>query len=233
MHPHVFIIDTTISNAKLAHAAEAAGLTVSHAAWESSLLLAVRPDLLILSSQVSRKTGLEICRIVRSKTATRQLPVIVLTHTTNPVDRILYLEAGADDVVAEPFSVGEMVARIQAHIRRADLQREPNILQKSSIKLDRTSRRVTRRGREVKLGPTEYRMLEFLMENEGRALTRAQIIASSWSCGVEIDDRTVDVHIGRLRRAIDNRSEPNPIRTVRGVGYIFDSELGSGAELRA
>jgi len=233
MHPHIVIIDKSLSTMKLAHAVEAAGLTVSHTAWDSSLLLAIRPDLLILSAQVSRKAGLEICSILRGQTATRQLPIIVLTPATNPADRVLYLEAGADDVVAEPFSVGELVARIQAHIRRAGLQRDPNILQGSSIKLDRTSRRVTRRGREVRIGPTEYRMLEFLMENEGRALTRAQIIANSWSCGAEIDDRTVDVHIGRLRRAIDNRWEPNPIRTVRGVGYIFDSERCCDAELRA
>jgi two-component system phosphate regulon response regulator PhoB len=123
-----------------------------------------------------------------------------------------------------------LVAHIQALIRRAALPGEPNALYGGGIKLDRTSRRVTLRGREVKLGPTEYRMLEYLMENAGRALTRGQLLANSCSGGAEIDSRTVDVHIARLRRAIGDRWEPNPIRTEHGVGYSFDSELGSCAE---
>jgi len=226
MHPHIVILDNDVSTVKLlTPALETAGFTVSHTVCDPDLVIAVRADLLILSSHVPQSIGLEICRALRDHTATKWLPIIFLTPEQNPDDCVLSLEAGADDVVAEPISVGELLARVKAQMRRLALQRESNILTGQGIKLDRRSHRVTRHGREVALGPTEYRLLDFLMENKGRALTRAQLITEIWSDNAEIDDRTVDVHLGRLRRAIDRPWEPNPIRTVRGVGYIFDVEL--------
>ena len=226
MHPHIVILDNDVSTVKLlTPALETAGFTVSHTVCDPDLVIAVRADLLILSSHVPQSIGLEICRALRGQTATKWLPIIFLTPEQNPDDCVLSLEAGADDVVAEPISVGELLARVKAQMRRLALQRESNILTRQGIKLDRRSHRVTRHGREVALGPTEYRLLDFLMENKGRALTRAQLITEIWSDNAEIDDRTLDVHLARLRRAIDRPWEPNPIQTVRGVGYIFDIKL--------
>jgi two-component system phosphate regulon response regulator PhoB len=226
MHPHIVILDNDVSTVTLlTPALETAGFTVSHTVCDPDLVTAVRPDLLILSSHVPQSLGLEICRALRGQTATKWLPIIFLTPEQNPDDCVRSLEAGADDVVAEPISVGELLARVMAHMRRSALQRESNILTGQGIKLDRRSHRVTRHGREVALGPTEYRLLDFLMENKGRALTRAQLITEIWSDNAEIDGRTLDVHLARLRCAIDRPWEPNPIQTVRGVGYIFDVEL--------
>jgi two-component system phosphate regulon response regulator PhoB len=220
------ILEEEASTVKLlSPALETAGLNVSQAAYDLNLVSATRPDLVILSPHVPQSTGLDICRVLRSQTATKSILIISLTPEPSPDSHVRYLEAGSDDVVAEPLSVGELLARVQAHIRRSALQNEPNVLQGHGLKLDRKSHRVTRNGREVALGPTEYRLLELLMENKCRALTRAQLIAKIWSHHAEIDDRTVDVHLGRLRRAIDKRWEPNPIRTVRGVGYVFDIEV--------
>jgi two-component system phosphate regulon response regulator PhoB len=220
------ILEDKVSTVKLlTPALETAGFTVSQAAYDLNLVSAARPDLIILSSRVPQSTGLDICRALRSQTATKSILIISLTLEPSPDSHVRYLEAGSDDVVAEPLSVGELLARVQARIRRSALQNEPNVLQGHGLKLDRKSHRVTRHGREVALGPTEYRLLELLMENRGRAVTRAQLIAMIWSHDAEIDDRTVDVHLGRLRRAVDKRWEPNPIRTVRGVGYVFDIEV--------
>ena len=200
-------------------------LSVSQAAVDLFLVSATRPDLLILSPHVPQITGVDFCPALRGQTATKRLPAIFLTLEPGPDNHIQCLEAGADDVLAEPFSVGELLARANALIRRSALQNEPNVLQGYGIKLDRKSHRVTRQAREVARGPTEYRLLELLMENRGRALTRAQLIAKIWSHYADIDDRTVDVHLGRLRRAVDKHWKPNPIRTVRGVGYVFDIEV--------
>ena len=155
------------------------------------------------------------------------LPIIMLTARGEEAERIRGLSVGADDYIVKPFSVPELMARVRSLLRRAKPERIANALLVGEIELDREMRRVRRGGREIHLGPTEYRLLEYLMEKPGRVFTRAQLLDAVWGMAAEIDERTVDVHIGRLRKAVTRGRERDPIRTVRGAGYSFDETFGA------
>jgi two-component system phosphate regulon response regulator PhoB len=186
------------------------------------------PDLLILDWMLPGISGIELCRRLRQKTATRALPILMLTARGEEADRVRGLATGADDYVVKPFSVAELMARVKALLRRANPSLAEDALTAGDLRLDRLARRVHRGEREVKLGPTEFRLLEQLMKSPGRVYDRIQLLDMVWGRDAEIDDRTVDVHVGRLRKALTRREETDPIRTVRGAGYAFDETFGRG-----
>jgi two-component system phosphate regulon response regulator PhoB len=199
--------------------------TIASSGEEAELLLAEEAfDLVILDWMLPGLSGLELCRRLRKRETTQALPVIMLTARGEEADRVRGLSTGADDYVVKPFSVPEILARVKALLRRAAPQRVADVLQRRDIVLDRAAHRVTRRAREVRLGPTEYKLLVFFMENAGRVLTRQQLLDGVWGRDAFIDGRTVDVHVGRLRKALIRGSDPDPIRTVRGIGYAFGAD---------
>ena len=187
------------------------------------------PDLIILDWMLPGLSGIEICRRLRARTETRTLPIIMLTARGEESERIRGLGTGADDYIVKPFSVPELVARVGALLRRASPERMANLLNFGDIELDREKKRVSRSGRPVELGPTEFRLLEFLLERPGRVFSRAQLLDGVWGRDVYIDDRTVDVHVGRLRKALNRGHAADPIRTVRGSGYALDDRFGRTA----
>ena len=200
--------------------------TVASDGEQAELLLAEDTfALVVLDWQLPGISGLELCRRIRHRDATRAMPVLMLTARGEEGDRIRGLETGADDYVVKPFSVPELVARVRALLRRASPQLVADTLERGDIVLDRASHRVTRQGREVRLGPTEVRLLEFFMENAGRVLSRQQLLDGVWGRDAFIDGRTVDVHVGRLRKALIRGTDSDPIRTVRGSGYAFDVKV--------
>jgi two-component system phosphate regulon response regulator PhoB len=184
-----------------------------------------QPDLIVLDWMLPGISGLEVCRQLRSGRGTRGIPIIMLTARGEETDRVRGLATGADDYMVKPFSVPELMARIKAILRRASPERLADKLSVAEIVLDREAHRVVRNGREVQLGPTEYRLLEFLMQSPGRVFSRTQLLDSVWGRDIYVDERTVDVHVGRLRKAINRGREKDPIRTVRGAGYSIDDAL--------
>jgi two-component system phosphate regulon response regulator PhoB len=180
------------------------------------------PDLILLDWMLPGVSGIELCRRLRARPETEQLPIIMLTARGEEGERIRGLATGADDYVVKPFSVPELVARVRALLRRAKPEHVSKTLKAGDIELDRENRRVRRHAREVHLGPTEFRLLEFLMQSAGRVFSREQLLDGVWGRDVYVDERTVDVHVGRLRKAINRGRKPDPIRTVRGAGYSFD-----------
>jgi two-component system phosphate regulon response regulator PhoB len=177
------------------------------------------PDLLILDWMLPGLSGIELCRRLRQKPKTQRLPIILLTARGEEPDRLRGFETGADDYVVKPFSVNELVARAGRLLQRSNPQLVAEIVRVGDIELDRAAMVVRRRGHMVHLGPTDYRLLEFLMQAPGRVFTREQLLNNVWGDDVYIDDRTVDVHIGRLRKALLQAWKADPIRTVRGAGY--------------
>jgi two-component system phosphate regulon response regulator PhoB len=153
------------------------------------------------------------------------MPIIMLTARGEEAERIRGLVTGADDYVVKPFSLPELMARVRALLRRTQPDMVAETLTAGDIELDRVTHRVRRGEREIRLGPTEYRLLEFLMQNRGRVYSREQLLDGVWGRDVYVEDRTVDVHIGRLRRAINRSAKKDPIRTVRGAGYAFDENF--------
>jgi two-component system phosphate regulon response regulator PhoB len=183
------------------------------------------PDLLLLDWMLPGISGIELCRRLRSREATRDLPIIMLTARGEEAERVRGLATGADDYVVKPFSVPELMARVRAILRRVQPTLIATLLKAGDIELDRDAHRVRRGGRELHLGPTEYRLLEFFMQSPGRVFSRAQLLDAVWGTDVFVDERTVDVHVGRLRRALGRG--PDPIRTVRGSGYSFDESFAA------
>ena len=184
------------------------------------------PDLVVLDWMLPGVSGIELCRRLRARPDTEQLPIIMLTARGEEADRLRGLSTGADDYIVKPFSVPEFLARVHALLRRAKPERIATTLVAGDLELDRDRRRVFRGGREVEFGPTEFRLLEFFMQNPGRVYSRAQLLDGVWGRDVYIDERTVDVHIGRLRKLLNRDSDADPIRTVRGSGYSFDERYG-------
>ncbi len=187
------------------------------------------PDLLILDWMLPALSGIEICRRLRSRPETARLPVIMLTARGEESERIRGLTLGADDYVVKPFSVPELVARVHALLRRAKPEHVAHRLMLGDIELDRMTKRVRRGERELHLGPTEFRLLEFLMKSPGRVFARDHLLDSVWGQDVYVDERTVDVHVGRLRKVLNRRGQADPIRTVRGAGYSFDEMFARDA----
>lgn len=186
-----------------------------------------RPSLIVLDWMLPGISGLEVCRILRAKRETRDIPIIMLTARGEESERVRGLATGADDYVVKPFSVPELLARVRSILRRADPDVVAEVLEIGDVALDRRMRRATRSGRDVNLSPTEFRLLEHLMQSPGRVYTRAQLLDAVWGRSVYVDERTVDVHVGRLRKSITRGQEEDPIRTVRGIGYSFDERFGS------
>jgi len=228
--PRILVVEDEASlGLLLVYNLESEGYQVEHVERgdEAELRLAEETfDLVILDWMLPGLSGLEICRRLRSRDATRDMPVIMLTARGEETERVRGLSVGADDYVVKPFSTPELMARVRALLRRARPERVASRLIAGDIDLDRDTRRVRRSGREIHLGPTEFRLLEYLMEKPGRVFTRGQLLDSVWGMSAEIDERTVDVHVGRLRKALIRGREKDPIRTVRGAGYSFDETFG-------
>lgn len=183
----------------------------------------LRPiDLVIVDLGLPDMDGADVVERIRSWSS---VPIIVLSVRSNEAEKVRLLELGADDYVVKPFSLPELMARVRAILRRTHPERIASVLTVGDIELDRESHRVTRNGRQVHLGPTEFRLLEFLMQSPGRVFSRAQLLDGVWGRNVYVDERTVDVHIGRLRKAMMRGAETDPVRTVRGAGYAFSDKL--------
>jgi two-component system, OmpR family, phosphate regulon response regulator PhoB len=180
------------------------------------------PDLVILDWMLPLMSGIEVCRQLRRLPETRRLPIVMLTARGEEGDKLRGLDAGADDYVTKPFSPSELIARLRAVLRRAKPEREDETLKYQDLVMDLASHRVKRNGREVHLGPTEFRLLRHLLENQGRVFSREQLLDMVWGRDVYVEPRTVDVHIRRLRKAINNDKEHDLIRTVRAAGYALD-----------
>ncbi len=183
------------------------------------------PDIILLDWMLPGTSGIEICRRIRARQDTARIPIIMLTARGEEEERVRGLATGADDYVVKPFSLPELMARITALLRRSNPQLIAAVLKAGDIELDRTTHRVRRSGKEIHLGPTEYRLLEYLMGNPGRVYSREQLLDGVWGTDVYVDERTVDVHVGRLRKAINKGRAKDPIRTVRGAGYAFDEKF--------
>lgn len=190
---------------------------------EALLIVAERNvDLALLDWMLPDISGIEICRRLRRSADTAGLPIIMVTARGEESDRIRGLNTGADDYLTKPFSPGELIARIHAVLRRARPALEGETLSAAGIEMDTAQYRVRRGGRTISLGPTEFRLLRHLMEQPGRVFDREQLLDAVWGADADVDDRTVDVHIRRLRKALIGPNDSDPIRTVRAAGYALD-----------
>ncbi|HRO10051.1 phosphate regulon transcriptional regulator PhoB [Amaricoccus sp.] len=201
------------------------GFSVATAADAEEAMVAIeesRPDLMLLDWMLPNVSGIEFCRQIRARPATRDIPVIMLTARGEEEDRVRGLDVGADDYVTKPFSMSELVARIRAVLRRTAPAIAGDVAVFADIVLDREQCRVRRGKRDIHLGPTEFRLLDTLMQRPGRVYAREQLLDRVWGQDVYVELRTVDVHIGRLRKALNRRGERDPIRTVRSTGYALD-----------
>ena len=179
------------------------------------------PDLLVLDWMVPAVSGIELCRRLRMRPQTERLPIIMLTARGEESDRVRGLQTGADDYLVKPFSTPEFMARVKALLRRAKPEVLSSVLKVGDIMLDREQHRVYRKKSEIRLGPTEFRLLEFMMRHPGRVFSRSQLLDNVWGETIYIDERTVDVHVGRLRKAVNTGRMPDVIRTIRGAGYAI------------
>ncbi|MFC7398162.1 phosphate regulon transcriptional regulator PhoB [Chelatococcus sp. GCM10030263] len=226
MGPRILIVeDEEPLTLLLRYNLEAEGYVVDNVARGDEAEVRLRetvPDLVLLDWMLPGLSGIELCRRVRAREETQRLPIIMLTARGEEAERVRGLATGADDYIVKPFSVPELLARVRALLRRTKPGQVATQLIAGDIELDRETHRVKRGGRELHLGPTEFKLLEFLMQSPGRVFTREQLLDRVWGHDVYIDERTVDVHVGRLRKAINRMRRPDPIRTVRGAGYSFD-----------
>lgn len=224
--PSVLIVeDETALTTLLHYNLEREGYRVFEASdGEEALLLAdeVSPDLIILDWMLPQLSGIEVCRRMRRRGHLRNVPIIMLTARGEEPDRIRGLDTGADDYIVKPFSMSELLARIRAVMRRVRPALVEDVVQVGEIVIDRGSHRVKRAERDVHLGPTEYRLLDQLMQHPGRVFSREQLLDTVWGSDIYVEARTVDVHVGRLRKALNRPGERDPIRTVRSAGYSFD-----------
>jgi two-component system phosphate regulon response regulator PhoB len=225
-NPRILIVeDETALGVMLRYNLEAAQYAVDtiDSGDEAEIRIAEEPpDLIILDWMLPGLSGIELCRRLRARTETRKLPIIMLTARGAESERIRGFNTGADDYIVKPFSVPELMARVSALLRRANPAKITGVLSFGDLEMDREKRRVARGGRPIQLGPTEFRILEFLMERPGRVFSREQLLDAIWRWNKFIDERTVDVHIGRLRKALIEGAETDPIRTVRGAGYSLN-----------
>jgi len=180
------------------------------------------PDAIVLDWMIEQVPGIEVCRQLRKDKQTAQVPILMLTARGEEEDMIRGLRTGADDYVTKPFSPRELMARIEALLRRARPSLTGSVLSWGDLELDATSHRVRRGGEPLHLGPTEFRLLRYFMERPNRVVSRQQILDGVWGMDSDIDERTVDVHIRRLRKAINRDGDTDPIRTVRAAGYAMD-----------
>ena len=223
--PSVLLVeDEPAQREVLAYNLEAEGFGVAKAENGDEALLMVheaQPDVIILDWMLPGVSGIEICRRLKSNPETRKIPVIMLTARSEEADRVRGLETGADDYVIKPYSVIELMARVRTQLRRVRPASIGERLEFGDILLDAETHRVTRSDNEIKLGPTEFRLLSTFMEKPGRVWSREQLLDRVWGRDIYVDTRTVDVHIGRLRKALCQHGGDDPVRTVRGAGYAL------------
>lgn len=223
--PTILLVeDEPAQRAVLAYNLKSEGFDVIEAEdGEEALVMAQEslPDLVLLDWMLPHVSGLEVCRRLKSGKATRALPVIMLSARSEELDKVRGLETGADDYMVKPYSVAELMARVRKELRRTRPASVGEELVFDDIVLDAASHRVSRAQNEIKLGPTEFRLLAAFLENQGRVLSREQLLDRVWGRDIYVDTRTVDVHIGRLRKALMQHGGVDPLRTVRGAGYAL------------
>ncbi|MEW6598621.1 MAG: phosphate regulon transcriptional regulator PhoB [Pseudomonadota bacterium] len=228
MTPYILVVeDEDALSTLLSYNLDKEGYAVTVAADGEEALVQVDerlPDLIILDWMLPKVSGIEVCRRLRNRPETRNVPIIMLTARGEESDRIRGLDTGADDYLTKPFSMTELSARIRAVLRRIRPGLADDRIRHGDITIDRVAHRVKRSGREIHLGPTEFRLLDYLMQHPGRVFSREQLLDAVWGSDVYVEARTVDVHIGRLRKALNNEVEADPIRTVRSAGYALDAE---------
>jgi two-component system phosphate regulon response regulator PhoB len=226
LKPYILVVEDEDSLATLLqYNLDKEGFQVSLCADGEEALILVdekQPDLVILDWMLPTVSGIEVCRRLRQRTDTRNLPIIMLTARGEESDRIRGLDTGADDYVVKPFSMSELCARVRAVLRRIRPGLSEDRVRHGDLMIDRVAHRVKRGGQEVHLGPTEFRLLDYFMQHPGRVFSREQLLDAVWGSDVYVETRTVDVHIGRLRRALNTEANNDPIRTVRSAGYALD-----------
>ena len=226
MTPYVLVVEDEDALATLLHYnLDKEGYRVGVAGdGEEALIMANEraPDLVILDWMLPKVSGIEVCRRLRGRAETRNVPIIMLTARGEETDRIRGLDTGADDYVVKPFSMVELTARVRAVLRRIRPGLADDRITVGDIVIDRVAHRVKRSGKEIHLGPTEFRLLDYLMQHPGRVFSREQLLDAVWGSDVYVEARTVDVHIGRLRKALNGGADGDPIRTVRSAGYSLD-----------
>ena len=223
--PHILVIEDEAAQREiLTYNLESEGYRVSKADdGEEGLLIVAEdtPDVIVLDWMMPHLSGIEVCRRLKSRSATRTIPVIMLSAKSEEVDKVRGLETGADDYVVKPYSVSELMARVRTQLRRVRPTTVGEVLTYDDITLDAETHRVTRGETDLKLGPTEFRLLATFMEKPGRVWSREQLLDRVWGRDVYVDTRTVDVHVGRLRKALTQTGGDDPLRTVRGAGYAL------------
>jgi two-component system phosphate regulon response regulator PhoB len=223
--PSVLLVeDEPAQREVLAYNLEADGFIVTSAEnGEEALLLVdeTSPDIILLDWMLPNVSGIEVCRQLKSRSSTKGVPIIMISARSEEVDRVRGLETGADDYVVKPYSVVELMARVRAQLRRTRPATMGERLEYGDIILDSETHRVTRDGQSLKLGPTEFRLLSTFMEKPGRVWSREALLDRVWGRDIYVDTRTVDVHIGRLRKALCRHGGNDPLRTVRGAGYAL------------
>ena len=223
--PHILVIeDEAAQREMLSYNLSAAGFRVTTADNGEAGLLALSedpPDVIVLDWMMPHVSGIEVCRRIKSRPETRAIPIIMLSAKSEEVDMVRGLETGADDYVVKPYSVAELMARVRAQLRRVRPATVGQTLTYDDIVLDAETHRVTRAGNELKLGPTEFRLLAAFMEKPGRVWSRDMLLDRVWGRDVYVDTRTVDVHVGRLRKVLTKAGGTDPLRTVRGAGYAL------------
>ena len=228
MNPRILVVeDEDALSTLLQYNLEKEGYSVAVADDGEEALVSIderQPDLVVLDWMLPKVSGIEVCRRIRNKAETRNLPVIMLTARGEESDRVRGLDTGADDYLTKPFSMVELNARIRAVLRRIRPGLAEDKLRHGDITVDRIAHRVKRADREVHLGPTEFRLLDYLMQHPRRVFSREQLLDAVWGSDVYVEARTVDVHVGRLRKALNLTEETDPIRTVRSAGYSLDTD---------
>ena len=223
--PHILVVEDEPSQREvMAYNLEAEGYRVSRADHGEEALLIVAedsPDVIVLDWMMPHLSGIEVCRRIKTNPDTRAIPIIMLSARTEEVDRVRGLETGADDYVVKPYSVSEFMARVRAQLRRVRPSTVGQVLSYDDITLDAETHRVTRADKTLTLGPTEFRLLATFMEKPGRVWSRDMLLDRVWGRDVYVDTRTVDVHVGRLRKALTKAGGDDPLRTVRGAGYAL------------
>lgn len=180
------------------------------------------PDLILLDWMLPEVSGIEICRRLRQNPATKSLPIIMLTARGEEGDRVLGLDVGADDYIVKPYSPKEMISRVNAILRRVNAHQSTDLLRFGDLEMNLASHKVSRNGRSIHLGPKEFKLLNILLEKPTKVFSRETLLNRAWGKDIYVEDRTVDVHIGRLRKALNKDADKDLIRTVRGVGYSLD-----------
>lgn len=223
--PHVLIVeDEAAQREVLAYNLQAEGFRVTCAENGEEGLLCVdedTPDVIVLDWMMPNLSGIEVCRRLKTRPETRAIPIIMLSARSEEVDKVRGLETGADDYVVKPYSVSELIARVRAQLRRVRPATVGQVLVHDDIVLDAETHRVTRDGVLFKLGPTEFRLLTTFMEKPGRVWSRDMLLDRVWGRDIYVDTRTVDVHVGRLRKVLTQHGGSDPVRTVRGAGYAL------------